>query len=74
MARVDFEPGVIPRYGTRMADNSPGAIARKRRLIAPLVIAAIIAGLLIAAVLGVFGRKPEPRPVEPQPSPPAEAE
>lgn len=55
-----------------MADNSPGAPVRKRRLIAPLVIAVIVAGLLIAAALGMFGRKPSPQPTEPEPAPPAE--
>jgi hypothetical protein len=56
-----------------MADNSPGATVRKRRLIAPLVIAVIVAGLLIVAAMGLFGRTPKPPPAEPQPSPPAEA-
>src|SRR3990167_6737019 len=54
-----------------MADNSPGAPVRKRRLIAPLVIAVIVAGLLLAAALGLFGRKPtpEPAPAEVAPAP-----
>lgn len=57
-----------------MADNSPGVPVRKRRLIAPLVIAAIVAGLLLAAALGLFGRKPAPPPpAEPEPTPPVEA-
>jgi len=56
-----------------MADNSPGAPVRKRRLIAPLVIAVIVAGLLIAAVMGLFGRTPTPEPAEPEPAPPPEA-
>ena len=55
-----------------MADNSPGAPVRKRRLIAPLVIAVVVGGLLIAAAMGLFGRKPTPPPAEPEPSPPAE--
>lgn len=55
-----------------MADNSPGAPVRKRRLIAPLVIAVIVAGLLIVAAMGLFARKPTPAPAQPEPTPPVE--
>lgn len=55
-----------------MADNRPGAPVRKRRLIAPLVIAVIVAGLLLVAALGLFGRKPTPEPAPAEVAPPTQ--